>query len=396
MTETLLNLEKTHVLHTYNRNMVVTRGEGPYIWDGEGNKYLDFTSGISVCNLGHCHPRLTKVIAEQAAKLVHCSNYYINEYTPVLAQKIAEHSFGGRCFFGNSGAEANEGMIKFARKWGWLNGGRNEIICMDNSFHGRTLGTLAATGRTKYREGFGPDMQGFSFANLNDLDSVKKLITDKTVAVMLEPVQGEGGVLPVTRDFICGVRKLCDENNLLLLLDEVQCGMARTGTYFAYERFGVKPDAMTIAKAIANGLPMGVFEVRQEYGDVLQPGNHGTTFGGNPLISAVACEVFNIMQEENIIDNVRNQSWRFFNELNGLQKKYDFVRDVRGYGLMIGVEMDTKERLSKVTAACKAKGLLVLTAGESVLRLMPPLNITADKIDAGLEIIAASLSEALA
>ena len=394
MTETLLNLEKAHVLHTYNRNMVVTRGEGPYIWDGEGNKYLDFTSGISVCNLGHCHPRLTKVIAEQAAKLVHCSNYYINEYTPVLAQKIAEHSFGGRCFFGNSGAEANEGMIKFARKWGWLNGGRNEIICMDNSFHGRTLGTLAATGRTKYREGFGPDMQGFSFANLNDLDSVKKLITDKTVAVMLEPVQGEGGVLPVTRDFICGVRKLCDENNLLLLLDEVQCGMARTGTYFAYERFGVKPDAMTIAKAIANGLPMGVFEVRQEYGDVLQPGNHGTTFGGNPLISAVACEMFNIMQEENIIDNVRNQSWRFFNELNGLRKKFDFVRDVRGYGLMIGVELDTKERLSKVTAACKAKGLLVLTAGESVLRLMPPLNITADKIDAGLEIIAASLAEA--
>jgi len=394
MTETLLNLEKTHVLHTYNRNMVVTRGEGPYIWDGDGKKYLDFTSGISVCNLGHCHPRLTKVIAEQAAKLVHCSNYYINEYTPVLAQKIAEHSFGGRCFFGNSGAEANEGMIKFARKWGWLNGGRNEIICMDNSFHGRTLGTLAATGRTKYREGFGPDMQGFSFANLNDLDSVKKLITNKTVAVMLEPVQGEGGVLPVTRDFICGVRKLCDENNLLLLLDEVQCGMARTGTYFAYERFGVKPDAMTIAKAIANGLPMGVFEVRQEYGDVLQPGNHGTTFGGNPLISAVACEVFNIMQEENIIDNVRNQSWRFFNELNGLQKKYDFVRDVRGYGLMIGVEMDTKERLSKVTAACKEKGLLVLTAGESVLRLMPPLNIAADKIDAGLEIIEASLAEA--
>ncbi|MCR5379437.1 MAG: aspartate aminotransferase family protein [Lentisphaeria bacterium] len=394
MTETLLNLEKTHVLHTYNRNMVVMRGEGPYIWDGDGKKYLDFTSGISVCNLGHCHPRLTKVIAEQAAKLVHCSNYYINEYTPVLAQKIAEHSFGGRCFFGNSGAEANEGMIKFARKWGWLNGGRNEIICMDNSFHGRTLGTLAATGRTKYREGFGPDMQGFSFANLNDLDSVKKLITSKTVAVMLEPVQGEGGVLPVTRDFICGVRKLCDENNLLLLLDEVQCGMARTGTYFAYERFGVKPDAMTIAKAIANGLPMGVFEVRQEYGDVLQPGNHGTTFGGNPLISAVACEVFNIMQEENIIDNVRNQSWRFFNELNGLKKKYDFVRDVRGYGLMIGVEMDTKERLSKVTAACKEKGLLVLTAGESVLRLMPPLNIAADKIDAGLEIIEASLAEA--
>ena len=394
MTESLLNLEKAHVLHTYNRNMVVTRGEGSYIWDGDGKKYLDFTSGISVCNLGHCHPRLTKVIAEQATKLVHCSNYYINEYTPVLARKIAEHSFGGRCFFGNSGAEANEGMIKFARKWGWLNGGRNEIICMDNSFHGRTLGTLAATGRTKYREGFGPDMQGFSFANLNDLDSVKKLVTDKTVAVMLEPVQGEGGVLPVTRDFIVGLRKLCDENNLLLLLDEVQCGMGRTGTYFAYERFGVKPDAMTIAKAIANGLPMGVFEVRQEYGDVLQPGNHGTTFGGNPLISAVACEVFDIMRDENIIDNVRTQSWCFFNALKDLQKKHDFVRDVRGYGLMIGVEMDTKERLAKVTAACKDKGLLVLTAGESVLRLMPPLNVTADRIADALDVIGASLAEA--
>lgn len=394
MTENLLNLEHAHVLNTYNRSMVVIRGEGPYIWDGDGKKYLDFTSGISVCNLGHCHPRLTRVITEQAAKLVHCSNYYINEYTPVLAQQIAEHSFGGRCFFGNSGAEANEGMIKFARKWGWLNGGRNEIICMDNSFHGRTLGTLAATGRAKYREGFGPDMQGFSFANLNDLESVKKLITDKTVAVMLEPVQGEGGVLPVERDFICGVRKLCDENNLLLLLDEVQCGMGRTGTYFAYERFGVKPDAMSIAKAIANGLPMGVFEVRQEYGDVLQPGNHGTTFGGNPLISAVACEVFNIMREEDVIENVREQSRHFMNALKELQKKYDFIRDVRGYGLMIGVEMDTKERLSKVTAACKAKGLLVLTAGESVLRLMPPLNVKAEQIDGGLGIIEASLQEA--
>ena len=394
MTENLLALENAHVLHTYNRNMVVTRGEGSYVWDGDGNKYLDFTSGISVCNLGHCHPRLTKVIAEQAAKLVHCSNYFINEYTPKLAQTIAEHSFGGRCFFGNSGAEANEGMIKFARKWGWLNGGRNEIICMDNSFHGRTLGTLAATGRSKYREGFGPDMQGFSFANLNDLDSVKALITDKTVAVMLEPVQGEGGVLPVERDFFRDLRKLCDEKKLLLLLDEVQCGMGRTGTYFAYERFGVKPDAMSMAKAIANGLPMGVFEVRQEYGDVLQPGNHGTTFGGNPLISAVACEVFKIMQEENIIENVRTQSMRLFNGLNELQKQHKFVRDVRGYGLMVGVEMDTKERMSKIYAACKAKGLLVLTAGESVLRLMPPLNVTAEQIDAGLEIIGASFKEA--
>ena len=391
----LMNIDQTYIANTYARFPVeIASGKGSLLYSPEGKRYIDMGSGIGVTAFGSGDETWKEAVIAQLGKVQHTSNLYYTEPCARLAKLLCQRTGMKKVFFGNSGAEANEGMIKFARKWGWLNGGRNEIICMDNSFHGRTLGTLAATGRTKYREGFGPDVQGFSFANLNDLDSVKKLITDKTVAVMLEPVQGEGGVLPVTRDFIVGLRKLCDENNLLLLLDEVQCGMGRTGTYFAYERFGVKPDAMTIAKAIANGLPMGVFEVRQEYGDVLQPGNHGTTFGGNPLISAVACEVFDIMRDENIIENVRTQSWGFFNELNGLKKQHDFVRDVRGYGLMVGVELDTKERLSKVTAACKTKGLLVLTAGETVLRLMPPLNITAAHLDEGLEIIKASLQEA--
>jgi acetylornithine/N-succinyldiaminopimelate aminotransferase len=327
------------------------------------------------------------VIARQAGKLVHCSNYYINEHTPKLAQMLGERSFNGKFFFGNSGAEANEGMIKIARKWGFMNGGRHEIICMDNSFHGRTLATLAATGRAKYREGFGPDMQGFVFANFNDLQSVEKLINEKTVAILLEPVQGEGGVIPATKEFMLGLRKLCDTHNLLLLADEIQCGMARTGTYFAYQRHGVAPDAMTIAKAIANGLPMGCFQVAPKLADVLKPGNHGTTFGGNPLISAVGVEVLNIIRDEQVIDNVREQSHALFSELNKIKNTKDYIKDVRGAGLMIGVELDTKERLTKIVTDCKSKGLLVLMAGETVLRLMPPLNIEPQHVAQALQIL---------
>ncbi len=385
--EQIVKLEKSNIIDTYNRTMVIAKGKGSFVWDGEGKQYLDFTSGISVCSLGHCHPRITEVIAKQAGKLVHCSNYYINEHTPKLAQMLGERSFNGKFFFGNSGAEANEGMIKVARKWGSMNGGRYEIICMDNSFHGRTLATLAATGRAKYREGFGPDMQGFVFANFNDLQSVEKLINDKTVAILLEPVQGEGGVIPATKEFMLGLRKLCDTHNLLLLADEIQCGMARTGTYFAYQRHGVAPDAMTIAKAIANGLPMGCFQVAPKLADVLKPGNHGTTFGGNPLISAVGVEVLNIIRDEQVIDNVREQSHALFSELNKIKDAKDYIKDVRGAGLMIGVELDTKERLTKIVTDCKSKGLLVLTAGETVLRLMPPLNIESQHVAQALQIL---------
>ncbi|NLE55192.1 MAG: aminotransferase class III-fold pyridoxal phosphate-dependent enzyme, partial [Lentisphaerae bacterium] len=234
----LLAMQDQYVLKTYSRDTIMTRGEGSYLWDIDGKRYLDFAMGISVCNLGHCHPAVTKAICEQAAKLVHVSNLYQNENQPQLAKIIAEASFGGKVFFANSGAEANEGLIKFARKWGSRNGGRYEIICMNNSFHGRTLATLAATGRSKYRDGFQPDVQGFVFADFNDLDSIRAKIGPKTVAVLIEPVQGEGGIIPADKAFMTALRQLCDEHQLLLLLDEVQCGMGRTGKYFAYQHYG--------------------------------------------------------------------------------------------------------------------------------------------------------------
>lgn len=383
----LLELENANVMHTYNRNLAIVRGEGSYVWDEEGKKYLDFTSGISVCNLGHCHPAVTAAIQAQAAKLVHCSNYYINEHTPVVAQMLNDRGLQGRCFFGNSGAEANEGMIKFARKWGSQHGGRNHIICMDNSFHGRTLGTLAATGRAKYREGFGPDVPGFSFATFNDLASIERLITPQTVAVMLEHVQGEGGVIPATPEFAKGLRKLCDDHQLLLLADEIQCGMGRTGNWFAFQRFGIRPDAFTIAKAIANGLPMGIFQVRAEYADVLTPGMHGTTFGGNPLASAAARATLETFIRENIIDNVRDMGQYFQSQLKALAPNYSFIADVRGLGLMLGIELTEQPLVAKITAACRERGFLILTAGEKVLRLMPPLNVTKPQIDMALGLL---------
>ena len=283
-------------------------------------------------------------------------------------------------------------MIKFARRWGSQNGGRSHIVCMNNSFHGRTLGTLAATGRTKYREGFGPDLPGFSFATFNDLASVRDAITPQTVAVMLETVQGEGGVIPASREFLTGLRQLCDERHLLLLADEIQCGMGRTGTWFAFQRYGVRPDAMTIAKAIANGVPMGVFQIRADYADVFAPGTHGTTFGGNPLASAAARATIDTIIRERLIDHARDMGRLLLTELNALANKHDFIRQIRGLGLMLGLQLASPEMLPKVTAACRERGLLVLTAGEDVIRLMPPLNLTADQLAQGTDILSRALA----
>ncbi|NMA47708.1 MAG: acetylornithine transaminase, partial [Lentisphaerae bacterium] len=288
----LLAMQDQYVLKTYSRDTIMIRGEGSYLWDIDGKRYLDFAMGISVCNLGHCHPAVTKAICEQAGKLVHVSNLYQNENQPQLAKIIADASFGGKVFFANSGAEANEGLIKFARKWGSRNGGRHEIICMNNSFHGRTLATLAATGRSKYREGFQPDVQGFVFADFNDIESIKAKIGPQTVAVLIEPVQGEGGIIPADKAFMSALRRLCDERQLLLLLDEVQCGMGRTGKYFAYQHYDIVPDGMSMAKALGNGLPMGAFTVQQKYHDVLTPGTHASTFGGTALACAAGIAVF--------------------------------------------------------------------------------------------------------
>ncbi len=297
-----LNRFDRYVMHTYAPGALFVRGEGAQLWDADGVRYLDFASGISVCNLGHCHPAVTAAVCEQAGKLVHVSNLYHNEVAPKLAEKLISRGFDGTVFFCNSGAEANEGMIKLARKYGSATG-RNEIITMVDSFHGRTLATLAATGRAKYRKGFEPDMPGFVQVPFNDFEAVKAAVTERTCAVMLEPVQGEGGILPADAAYLKQLRAFCDEHDILLLFDEVQCGMGRIGTMFAWQSFGVEPDVFTMAKAIANGLPMGAVVASRRLSGVLTPGTHASTFGGTPLVSAAALAVQETFDREKVLEN---------------------------------------------------------------------------------------------
>lgn len=377
-------LQAKYVMPTYAPSLLLVKGEGSYVWDSEGTKYLDFASGISVCNLGHCHPKVTKAIQEQAGKLVHVSNLYMNENQPKLAEKLVKHGFDGVAFFANSGAEANEGMIKFARKWG-SDKGKNEIVAMNASFHGRTLASLAATGRSQYRVGFSPDMPGFSFVDYNDIEQLKAAITDKTAAVMMEPVQGEGGVLPADSEYLKQVRALCDERGILLLFDEVQCGIGRTGTFFAYEGYGVEPDAVSLAKAIANGYPMGAFIVKRQYEKTLTVGMHASTFGGTPLASAAACATIDAIDEENVLENCRMQGAYIMEKFSELVEKYDCVKQVRGRGLMVGLVLD--QPAGVLLAPLKEAGLLALTAGETVLRVLPPLNVTTEQVDTAVTLI---------
>ena len=379
-----------YVLPTYAPGKLFLRGEGATLWDDNGEKYLDFASGISVCNLGHCNKRVTKAICEQAGKLVHVSNLYYNEVMPRLAEKLIENSFPGKVFFCNSGAEANEGMIKLARKYGNRTG-RNVIISMENSFHGRTLATLAATGRSKYRKGFEPDVPGFVQVPFNDFEALKNAITPQVCGIMLEMVQGEGGILPADPEYLRKVRQLCDEKDILLLSDEVQCGMGRLGTRFAFQSFGVQPDVLSMAKAIANGLPMGGIIVREKFADVLTIGTHASTFGGTPLVSAAALAVQEAFDNDGVLENCREQGEYLMRELSRISEKYAFVQTVRGKGLMIGVVLDRPAgALQKILLD---KHLVTLTAGETVLRLLPPLVITRAEADQAIKLIAEGLAE---
>lgn len=387
----LMKLQQEHVLGTYSPPMMIERGAMSWVWDAVGKRYLDFSTGISVCNLGHCHPRVTEAIQRQAAKLVHVSNLYYNENQPRLAALIARHSFNGRVFFCNSGAEANEGMIKFARKWGH-DDGRYEIICMDDSFHGRTLATLAATGRAKYRKGFQPDVKGFVHVNFSDLDAVRHAIGPKTVAVLAEAVQGEGGIRPASKEFMVGLRRLCDDHKLLLLLDEVQCGMGRTGQYFGYQNYGVEPDAMSMAKALANGFPIGAFEVQQKFKDLLPPGTHASTFGGNPLACAAGIAVFETFEKDNVLDNCRRMGARLCGKLQELKLRHPGIKEVRGLGLMVGVDLG--QPVGDLVKAAREAGLLILSAGETVLRIMPPLTVQDEEIDLAVSLIDSVLAKA--
>ncbi|UDQ97917.1 aspartate aminotransferase family protein [Lentisphaerota bacterium WC36G] len=378
------------VMKTYAPNLLLVKGVGSVVIDDENKQYLDFTAGISVCNVGHCHSKVTAAISKQAQELVHTSNLFINEQQPVLAQKLVSKGFDGVVFFANSGAEANEGLIKFARKWG-SDKGKYEIITMHDSFHGRTLATLAATGRSQYRQGFAPDMPGFKHAYFNDIESIKSQVTDKTAAILLEPVQGEGGIIPADREFLQQVRALCDEKDILLLFDEVQCGMGRLGTFYAYQSFGVEPDAVSLAKALGNGFPIGAFVVQRKHENVLQAGTHASTFGGTPLACAAANAVIDVIDEENLLENCQKMSKIIFERFNDFVKKFPFVETVRGKGLMCGIKLDRPAAF--LMQPLREKGLLALTAGESVLRLLPALNISEAEVESALNIIEEVLSE---
>ncbi|MBE6391103.1 MAG: aspartate aminotransferase family protein [Lentisphaerae bacterium] len=379
-----------YVVPTYAPGKLFVRGEGARLWDDEGAEYLDFASGISVCNLGHCNDRVSRAIEEQCRRLVHISNLYMNELMPRLAEKLVTASGidDAMVFFANSGAEANEGMIKLARKYGNQTG-RNTIVSMDNSFHGRTLATLAATGRAKYRKGFEPDMPGFKQVPFNDFEALEKAVTPDVCAVMLEMVQGEGGIYPADVEYLKKVRELCDKKDILMLCDEVQCGMGRLGTRFAFQSFGVVPDAISMAKAIANGMPMGGFMARKKFAELLVVGTHASTFGGTPLACAAALAVQEAFDKDGILENTVEVGNYIMEKLAGFVGKYDFVKGVRGKGLMIGLVLDRPA--GPLAGILMKKQLIVLTAGETVLRLLPPLTVT--KADADIAI--ARIGEAL-
>jgi len=378
-----------YVMPTYAPGLTLVRGAGVNVWDSAGKEYLDFTAGIAVCNTGHCHPAIRAALADQAGKLIHCSNLFYNELQPRLAQKISQLSLGGKVFFCNSGAEANECLIKLARKWGSATG-RHEIITMKNSFHGRTLATMTATGQTKYQNGFAPLVPGFVYAEFNNLDSVRAAITPATVAVLCEAIQGEGGILPATPEFLTGLRELCTAKNLLLFFDEVQTGIGRTGQWFGYQHFGIRPDGISMAKALGSGFPIGAAAVTPELSNVFQPGNHASTFGGTPLASAVALATLETIEKENLLANANQMGARLMDGLRRLATTNPLITAVRGKGLMIGLELNAPAK--PYEAKARGNGLLCIATGEHVLRFVPPLVVNADQIDRALAILTQSLT----
>ena len=376
----ILDIYKANVMPTYRPSLVLASGKGVTVRDIDNRPLYDFTSGIGVQAVGYSHPKVVKAIQDQAAAMTHCSNLFVNEPATRLAQKLVELSgLGGKVFVCNSGAEANEAAIKLARKWGAANGGRYEIVTFRQGFHGRTLATLAATAQAWCQEGFDPLPVGFAYADYNDLESVKAAINDKTVAVMLEAVQGEGGVTPATDEFIKGVRALCDERNLLMICDEVQAGMGRTGTWFAWQGYDVKPDLFTCAKALGGGLPLGALVSNAKLADVLSAPSHASTFGGNPVAAAAALAVIDVIEGEKLLDHVAEVGALFREALQSFVDKYDKVLEVRGKGLMLGLVVDADA--GEVVEALQAQGVLALTAGSNVVRFLPPLVLKAETLE---------------
>jgi len=392
------DLYDAHVVQNYGRApLTLARGVGSRVWDDEGRAYLDFTSGIAVSALGHCHPHWVKAIRKQAGELIHTSNLFRNPNQGELARRLVQQAGPGRVYFCNSGAEANETLLKLARLHGIRKSGEEgncyKVICAENAFHGRTFGGMSATRQEKIQKGFRPLVPGFAFAKLNDLESFEDLIDEQTAAIFIETIQGEGGVNPATPEFLRGLRALCSKHNLLLMLDEVQCGIGRTGAFFAFQHAAVRPDAIGMAKGLGGGFPIGAVWISAPFADLFQPGSHGTTFGGTPLACAAALAVMDVLEKEDLLGNVTRLSVSWHEALRALIREFpQHMVGLRGQGFIIGLQMNGDVLVW--CAALRAAGMLVPIAGGNVVRLLPPLNATADELAESVTILRRVLAAA--
>ena len=387
-TDELMALSDKYIMATYRRfPIVLVRGSGARVWDSNGKEYLDFVAGIAVCSLGHSHPKVVEAIKKQVEILTHVSNLYYSEPQIHFARMLVENSFADKVFFCNSGAEANEAAIKLARKYAHENmaGGKYELITMIDSFHGRTLATVTATGQTKFQIGFSPLPEGFKYIPFNDIPALEDAISDKTCGIMLEPIQGEGGIKIPDDQYLNKVRKICDDRGILMILDEVQVGMGRTGTLFAYEHHKIKPDIVTLAKAVGNGFPVGVMMTSDRIASAFQPGNHASTFGGNPLAMAASLATMETILNHGILENVIKVGEYFLKRLNELKSRYTAIKDIRGRGLIIGMELTIEG--AGIVKECMDKGLLINCTGGNVLRFVPPLVITEKDVDVAVDVL---------
>ncbi len=389
-TSKIIDMAEKSLIHTYNRYQIVfDHGDGVHLYDNDGKSYLDFCAGIAVFALGYNNKYFNDAIKAQVDKIIHTSNYFYSLPMANAARRITAAAHMDKIFFTNSGTEAIEGALKVAKKFGFLrdNTHDHEVIAMSSSFHGRSMGALSVTANHKYQDPFGPLIPGIRFATYNDLDSVKALISDKTCAIIMETIQGEGGITPATPEFIEGVRKLCDDNNLLMILDEIQCGMGRTGKMFAYDQYGVLPDVVTVAKAIGCGVPLGGFMVRGKARDVLVAGDHGSTYGGNPLATAACNAVLDQYEELDLLNHVEKVGSYMYDKLEELKNSKSCIKDHRGMGLIQGIELSEDVPVGDVVKKAMDKGLILITAAKNVIRFLPPLVITEADVDSMIDII---------
>lgn len=388
----MMDEAEQYLIHTYNRHQIVLdKGDGVYLYDVEGKQYLDFGAGIAVFALGYNNKEFNDALKAQVDKLIHTSNLFYNSNLAEAAKKVVTATGMDKVFFTNSGTEAIEGAIKLARKYAYQKGIKedSEIISMNHSFHGRSLGALAVTGNKHYQEPFGPMTAGIKFADYNDLESVKAFITDKTCAIILEAVQGEGGIYPANEEFIKGIRALCDEHDILMICDEIQCGMGRTGSMYAFQNYGIQPDIVTSAKALGCGVPVGAFVANKKVSGVLVPGDHGTTYGGNPFVLAAVNKVFDLYEKQGILKHVKETTPYFEEKLDALAAKYDFIKERRGKGFMQGLEFTVP--VGPVITKAIENGLILVSAGTNIIRFVPPLIIEKKHIDEMIEKLEASI-----